>query len=257
MTRIYYFSGTGNTLWAAKRLAVLLGTGVEVYSIGSLMGSAPAAIEAERVIIMYPAYAYGAPAMVRRFLETRRIRASYIGALVTYGTGSGGALGEVYSVLRKQGLRLSFAGRIPSVENFIPIFGPPSKKSIAKRLAAQESATERAAQEILEGKIVRPWTIRPVSQGISRLFKIGKRFFPKYYRVTGVCNGCGSCEKVCPAKAITLEQGRPVFSGACEHCQACLNWCPRRAIQYLRLKPDTPRYHHPEVALRDMLRDGK
>ncbi|MDR2484836.1 MAG: EFR1 family ferrodoxin, partial [Treponema sp.] len=124
------------------------------------------------------------------------------------------------------------------------------------RLGAQERATEQAAQAICAGKIARPWTIRPVSQGISRLFKIGKRFFPKYYQVTDVCNGCGSCGKVCPAGAITLEGGRPVFSGDCEHCQACFNWCPQRAIQYLRLKPDTPRYHHPEVAFRDMLGDG-
>jgi ferredoxin len=254
VTKIYYFSGTGNTLWSARKLAALFGPTTELFNIGSVMEQPPSMIEAERIIIMFPVYAFGVPVLVRRFLMRHIIHASYIAALVTCGTVSGGALAEVYGLLRRRHVRLSYAARIPSVENYIPIFGPPKEKTKEKRLAAQEESTERAGQEILAGAVNRPWLIRPFSWIVRTLFRLGKRFFVKAYTVDGICNGCALCAKICPAAAITIERKYPVFGSHCEHCQACLNWCPQRAIGYIRLKQNTPRYHHPQVKARDMLR---
>jgi ferredoxin len=271
MTKIYYFSGTGNTLWSARRIAELLvedgsikhpigvehpsgaGAGAGVFNISREMRRPRICIEADAAVIMFPAYAYQMPLMVRRFLVKADIRAPYIAALVTYGSSPGGALAEASRILTRKKTPLSFAGGIPCVENYIPIFGVPSEKTRTKRLAMQEAETEARARDIRARKICREaWTFRPFSVVVSTLFRIAKTAFVKGYAVTERCNGCGLCASLCPAHAIAMEERKPVFSSACEHCQACLNWCPARAIRYIRITPDSERYHHPDIRIGDM-----
>jgi ferredoxin len=254
--KIYYFSGTGNTLWSAKYLAALLGqrdsVSVEMFNIAACTGRTPLVIEADKVIVLFPAYAYGLPRMARRFLLESRIRSPYIAALVTYGTDPGGALAEVRRILKRKESPLSFSGRIPSVENYIPLFGAPPEKKIPRRLEKQKHATEAAAAAIAAKKANRSWNFRPLSGFISALFKKGLTVFWKYFKVDENCNGCGLCKKICPAGAITMQNNRPVFSPLCEHCQSCFNWCPQRSINFFRLTRAVPRYHHPEVSAAEL-----
>jgi ferredoxin len=265
MTKIYYFSGTGNTLWSAKKIAGYLGEFsnlpsvpgpplVELFNIAGLMRRAPVPLEADRVVFMFPSYAYQMPLMVRRFLVRSEIRSPYIAALVTYGSDPGGTLAEAHRILKRKNLALSFSGRIPSVENFIPIFGPPREGVKKKRLLLQDRATEEAARAILAGKTNSPWKIRPFSICISSLFRLGLRkgIFTRGFKLGARCNGCGLCGKICPGGAITMKNGRPVFSAECEQCQACLNWCPRRSLGFLRLKPGAKGYHHPGIRIEEM-----
>jgi ferredoxin len=251
MTKIFYFSGTGNTLWSAKKIAELLG-GCELFNIAAEMRKPPETIEAERIIFLFPAYAYQSPLLVRRFLIRSVIRSPYIAAIVTFGTDPGGALAEVHRVLKRKKTKVSFFGRIPSVENYIPIFGPPRERKKTERLAMQRDATEEMARALDAQNTNRVWPVRPLSMCVSSLLRLAKPLFVKGFKVTAECNGCGICAAICPACNITMKERRPVFSPGCEHCQACLNWCPRRAIRYIRLKPDTPRYHHPEVGIAEM-----
>jgi ferredoxin len=268
--KIYYFSGTGNTLWSAKKIAVYLGQSqnpagspdpaaakpvpAELFNIGRLMRQTPAPIEAEGLIFMFPSYAYQMPLLVRRFIIRSEIRSPYIAALVTYGSDPGGTLAELYRILKRKNLSLSFSGRIPSVENYIPIFGPPGEETKRKRLLLQDRATQEAARAILAGKTNSPWRIRPFSVFVSSLFRLGlrKNIFVKGFRLNAACNGCGLCGRICPGKAIVMEKGKPVFSEGCEQCQACLNWCPRRSISFLRFRGNTEPYHHPGVSVEEI-----
>jgi ferredoxin len=256
VTRILWFSGTGNTFWSARRMAELLGRETEMSDISAEMRKPPGVLEAEKTAILFPAYAYQAPLMVRRFLLRTEIRSPWIGAFVTYGSDPGGSLAEIYRVLKKKKRNLSCSGRIPAVENYIPIFGPPSEALAARRLSMQREATEEAARAVREGRVNRLWPWRPLSAFVSSLFRGGKTLFLRGYRLLPECNGCGLCEKICPARAIRMEKGRPVFFGDCEHCQACLNWCPRRAISYMRLTPSTPRWQCPGVQAAELFRDA-
>jgi ferredoxin len=257
LTKIYYFSGTGNTLWSAKKMAEIIGgarspgactlhnIGVEAYRDNTI-------IEAGAVVLLFPSYAYGAPAIVRRFVKRAVFNTPYIASFVTFGTSPGGTLAEVNRILTRKYKGASFWGRIPSVENYIAIFGPPKPKTTEKRLALQRDATEEAARGVIAARTNRINTFRPLSSFISLLFSLGVKLFYKYYRLSAGCNGCGICARVCPVSAVAMRNGRPVFSGKCEHCQGCLNWCPKAAIQFARLKPGVPRYHHPEIRLDDM-----
>ena len=46
------------------------------------------------------------------------------------------------------------------------------------------------------------------------------------------CVGCGVCRDVCPAHAITIENGRAhIDRGRCIHCFCCQEFCPKGAMR--------------------------
>lgn len=190
--------------------------------------------------------------MVSRFLEKADIHAAYLAAAVSYGTSPGGALADVRRILAKKNLALNYATLIPSVENHIPIFGAQEKRLQEKRLAMQAAATAQTAQAIIARVSNSINTFHPISNLISALFLFARPLLVQGFRLTSACTACGICARVCLSGAIRMTAKGPVFQKNCEQCQACLNFCPHRAISYMRLKPDTERYHHPEVTVGEM-----
>jgi len=247
MIKICYFSGTGNTLWSAKKIAASAGDKCELVNIGVEVKKDEILLEADAVVLLFPAYAYGAPLVVHEFVQKAVFKTPYVASFVTYGTSPGGALAEIGRILRQKGINAVYFGRIPAVENYIAIFGPPKERTTEIRLQLQKTATEEAVRCIVARHTNRINTFRPFSAFVSVLFSLGVKIFYKWYKVSDNCDGCGDCEKVCPVSAITIIDKRPAFSKKCEHCQGCLNYCPKKAIQFGRLKPDSPRYHHPEI----------
>ena len=254
MTKLYFFSGTGNTLWSAKKIADQIGGEYELVNIGVEVQKSEIVLEADAVVLLFPAYAYGAPMAVHQFVQKAVFKTPYTAVFVTYGTTPGGALAEIARLLKRKKAAASYFGRIPAVENYIAIFGPPKEKVTERRLQLQRETTEEAARCVLERRTNRVNTFRPLSAFISLLFSMGVKIFYKWYKVSDDCDGCGICEKVCPVTAIIMKNGQPEFSRKCEHCQGCLNWCPKRAIHFARLKSGTPRYHHPEIREPDIER---
>jgi polyferredoxin len=48
-----------------------------------------------------------------------------------------------------------------------------------------------------------------------------------------LCNGCGSCRRVCPAKAVEKEEGRyRILKQDCLLCMDCVDVCKQKAIRY-------------------------
>ena len=46
------------------------------------------------------------------------------------------------------------------------------------------------------------------------------------------CIGCKKCANICPAKAISMEKGKPVIDRkACIHCFCCQEFCPKGAMR--------------------------
>jgi ferredoxin len=271
MTKIYYFSGTGNTLWSAKKIAGIIGQQCELFNIGmeiqprtpvrqdrgSPLPKNEIVLEADAVVLLFPSYAFGMPVAVRRFVKKAVFKTPYVAAFGTHGTTPGGTLAALSRCLKKRFAGAVFFGRIPAVENYIAIFGPQEGEVVQKRTAMQSTATEEAACAITERRPCRVNTFRPFSAFVSLLFSLGIKIFYKFYQVSAECNGCGICEKVCPVANITLRENplgdkRPVFFAKCEHCQACFNWCPKKAILFGRLNAVIPRYHHPAITLTDM-----
>ncbi|GMO48793.1 MAG: EFR1 family ferrodoxin [Termitinemataceae bacterium] len=253
MTKIFYFSGTGNTYWSAKEIAEKLGD-AEIIPMHTEIKKQPLRIEADALVFMFPAYAYGMPLIARRFLIKAEIQAPYIAALVTYGSSPGGALGEAKRLLARKKIKLNYAARIPAVENYIPIFGAQSIEKQKQRLAMQTSANEKEAAAIRSRVNKNVSAFKPFSSFVSTLFSTSCSKMNKLFNLSSECNACGLCARICPADAIAMsDDGKgPVFKNCCEQCQACLNFCPKKAINFGRMKKHTERYHHPKVNWTDL-----
>lgn len=49
------------------------------------------------------------------------------------------------------------------------------------------------------------------------------------------CTGCGHCPKACPADAVKIVDGKPVFDmDKCIRCFCCIELCPQRALRITR-----------------------
>jgi ferredoxin len=250
LIKIYYFSGTGNSLWSAREIARI--TGGELLNIGVEAQKDQITVEADAVVMVFPSYAYGLPLMVRRFVKAAVFKTPYLAALVTYGSSPGGTLGALRRILKGKGIAKMFFGRIPAAENYLAMFGPLKAQTLERRVLAQEQATAEAARCIIERRENRVNTFCPCSALVSWLFSLGVKLFYRYYRLSADCNGCGICAKICPAGAIVIKDGRPFFTSRCEHCQGCVNICPQRAIRFGRVKWGSPGYCHPQIAISEL-----
>jgi ferredoxin len=67
------------------------------------------------------------------------------------------------------------------------------------------------------------------------------------------CTGCGLCERICPKQNIHLEDNRPQWQHHCTQCLACLHACPQACIELGQRTKGRRRYHHPEIAIKDLL----
>ena len=53
------------------------------------------------------------------------------------------------------------------------------------------------------------------------------------FSVCKSCIGCGKCSRICPAEAIKMKDGHPVWiKETCLMCFGCLRLCPTAAIRY-------------------------
>jgi ferredoxin len=257
MTKIYCFSGTGNSLWSAKRIAQMINETnpaetSEIFNIGTEAQKNEIVIEADAVIIVFPSYAFGLPLVVRRFVQKAVFKTQYIASFATCGSTPLGTLGILRHHLKKKKIDKMFFGKIPAVENYLALFKPPDTKTIEKRNRMQKETTEQAARCIIERHENKPCVFRPLSALVVSLFYLGLKIFYKFYRVSDNCNGCAVCSKICPVSAIAMKDGRPYFSSKCENCQGCVNICPLRAIRFGRVKYGDPGYCHPEITVREL-----
>ncbi|MDR1210134.1 MAG: EFR1 family ferrodoxin [Clostridiales bacterium] len=252
MSVIYWFSGTGNSLYAAKRLSESLG-GVASRAIASGAPDKPVGGEFEKVGFVFPSYYGNLPRAVRAFVECLDVRpGTYIFAVVTMGGPGGGAVASLKAALEAKGLRLGYGVGVRMPANYVMMYNPASVSKSAGKLAYVDKKLEKAAREI-SARVQRVRTF-PVTSG--NLYKNVEKL-DRQFSVDETCVSCGQCAKICPAANIRLEGGGPKWRGRCEHCAACISWCPSAAIQYGAKTRGRRRYHNPAIKAAELFRTGK
>lgn len=258
-TIIYYFTGTGNSLAAAKKIAAAV-QDCELVPIASLADTPGKIVPAaDRVGIVCPVYDAGLPVIVKEFAERLDIGAvPYAFGIVTMGGIGVSALHLLNKILVRgcrKNLDAAFAVKMPA--NFPPLQVPPSgneKEEILKKADADLAAIATAIQK---GQTVPPG-LSPISSLMRILlyppFAKNVHGMSSSFSAETTCTACGTCAKVCPVKNITMENDRPVWHGKCELCCACLHFCPVEAIQLntMRGSRGRGRYRHPDLKVEDM-----
>lgn len=258
-TVIYYFTGTGNSLAAARRIAAALGD-CELIPIASLQNAeGTIAPEARRLGIVCPVYDGGVPLMVAEFAGKLDLsQADYVFSVVTMGGMGVSALHQLDGIFREgQGRRLdaAFAVRMPG--NFPPLYRPPTGAKRDKILTAAERQLGEIAEAIARCQAAPPG-FSPISAVMKALtygpFCRNVHGMGRNFSESDACTGCGTCSRVCPAGNIEMVDGRPAWGDCCELCCACLHFCPVEAIQLDMLLGTNGRgrYRHPGVKVADM-----
>lgn len=252
-TKIYWFSGTGNSLAVAKTLAEKLPDTELIPMTAAVHHPSEAA---ERIGIICPVYAFGPPAIVERFIgKLNAASGAYVFAVFTCAASAGSSVYFLRKMLRKRGLDLSAAWIVKMPENYPPLGGTPGLKSQQKTHAAADLKVEQIVAQLQQGspdvteRSSMFW--RAAGRLIYPAFRWGAlRGADRFFRADSKCNGCGLCARICPVENIGMNDGHPEWLGHCEQCFACFHWCPQQAVQYgfsSRLR----RYHHPRISTAD------
>lgn len=254
-TVIFYYSGTGNSLWSARLLAEGLSNAKLCHM---KQADALAAGDADAVGFVFPVHMWGVPGPVVQFIEKLSLRQeTYLFALAVNAGQVSRTLIQLRGLLAGLGLKLAAGFDIVLPSNYIPWGGPgPFERRQALFAAAREKIKE--AGNYIAGRQSGRIEKSPIWQ---RIFFTGiyKMTFKQVHKMDkdfwsdDKCNACGVCVQVCPAKNIELKKGKPVWQHRCEQCLACIQWCPQESIQFGKKTPGYERYHHPEIQLEDMI----
>ena len=234
---IFYFSGTGNSAWAARQLARL--TGDEAYDITDLK-EPPNMDNAKQVGFVFPVYAWGAPEIIADFAKNLPRPQVFTFGVCTCG-GDAGLTMKQFSKLYPLGG--SYSLLMPN--NYIIGSDTDDEATILQKITTARKELERMAQEIRRQEQVYRVHEGGLAVLKSHLASFGFNRFArnaKPFSAGDSCNGCGQCVRNCPASVISLRDGKPVWAARCFQCLRCINECPQQAIQYGTSTAERRRY---------------
>ena len=251
---ILYFSGTGNSEYAAERIGKA--TGDKVLNLFERLRDGDCSgINSEKPwVIVTPTYAWRIPRILQKWLERTELSGNRdIYFVMTCGDSIGNAGKYLKQLCAKKGLNYRGCAKVVMPENYIALFRTPSEKEALEIIRHAEEAIDQAASVIKrEGAFPELGVTLGdrVSSGI-----VNDIFYPvivhsKKFHVTDACISCGKCERVCPLQNIHLNQGKPVWGNSCTHCMACICRCPKEAIEYGRHSKGLPRYTFPKESFK-------
>ena len=259
---IFYFSGTGNSKWAAKTLA--LETGDTLVSIPEVINSdCSFRIEKdEHVGFIFPIHGWRVPSIVKEFITKLTIKTlgedtshvkHYCFCLVTAGDTIGKAMErfqqQLKSVTVNDALSLKAVCSLIMPESYVGLPGMDVDTK-EKELEKKELASKRL-KEFSKILIQRPhkdsnqiWGWNQLIRGPIPSFFSGPvgGFFERFlitdkpFHVDNRrCVKCGICANVCPVSDIKGGLGYEpewLHNGKCLTCFSCYHHCPHHAIEF-------------------------
>ena len=263
MSVIFWFSGTGNSLYAAKCAAAELGgiplvpmaTGGPILSASAEgdVTTGPACAGAaggngEKMGFVFPSYYGNLPRAVRAFVEKLEVKpGTYLFAIVTMGGVGQGSIAALQSALAKKSLRLDYGRGIHMPANYVIAYNPANPIKCEASLDKAAKRIQRACGEIAAG--VR--SVKSFKFAANNLYKNIPSLDAKFF-VEESCTACGLCSQLCPVGNIQTTDGKPFWQHRCERCVACISGCPARAIQYGSRTKKRRRYQNPRIPVGEL-----
>ena len=238
---IAVFSGTGNSMWAARRLADTLGDKVTALPIAP---DSRLEVDNGRVIWVFPVYSWGIPPVLESIIRTIEIDGADAAAhfaVMTCGDDTGLAHRTWARALGRRGWRAHGAWSVQMPNTYVLMKGfdtDPAELAQAKidaagpRLAHIAGEIEgfapsgHMAVDAVTGSFA--WVKTYVVYPWFRRFAMS----PRHFRATDDCTGCGTCARSCPLGNIDMSDGRPAWHDRCALCLRCYHVCPRHCVAY-------------------------
>lgn len=252
---IFYFSGTGNTRWAARQLAEATGerllfipdelkTPCE-YTLG----------DGERIGFCFPVHGWQPPHIVSEFIERLNVANAaghYAYALCTCGDSTGLAVSMLSRQLARKGIALGSCQSLIMPESYVclPFMYTDTPEREHQKIeqarldlahyAEIVKARQDGYSQLTIG--IAPWVLSHVVGAYFNGHMITDR---KFTVDADTCTHCGLCAKVCPVGDITLTDGSPEWKNdsSCTCCLSCYHHCPVHAINYGRITRKRGQYY--------------
>ena len=242
---ILYFSGTGNSLYAAKKL---LDENERLVSIAELIKKDEYDIELtdnEKLGLVFPVYFYTVPTIVREFLEKADIKNSdYVYSVITCGGGTGQASAVLKKILLAKDIKLSYFKELLMPDNGMLFYQIDTGDKVKERLISADEKLKTIKEDISQKKTTLTGDSSFSASLLEKMYRLCSK--TKKFYAEDTCTGCGLCERNCPSQAIKLKNNKPVWkSETCCKCSACINRCPVKAIQYGKQTKKRNRYVNP------------
>jgi ferredoxin len=250
---IYYFSGTGNALTAARWIsenAEKKGIPSSIVSIETINHSIIPKLEGKTLAgILFPTHGFNAPWIVLKFFfRFPRIPNTQVFFINTRG---GVNFGSIYLpglsgiatwlpmfLFRLMGIKTR--GVLPlDMPHSWTALGPPNSQLSSQLIMERchNKVNELSEVVMAGGRFYSPsiWKSLLFDIAISPVailyFIYGRFFLSKTLFASFNCNNCNVCKDNCPVGAIKMVGNRPYWSYACENCERCMNICPKKSIQ--------------------------
>lgn len=247
---VLYFSATGNSAYAAQKIARAIGDeAVDLFE--KLRGRDFSELRSNRPwVVAAPTYAWRIPRILQEWLAHTPLSGSKaIYFVMTCGGSIGNAGRHLEKLCAAKGLQYRGCMEVVMPENYIALFSAPGQE--------EALATIRRAGGVIDGAIQRIQRDEPFPQPAPTLKDrlnsgiVNDVFYPLYvhakkFYATDACVSCGKCAQVCPLENIRLERGKPLWGDRCTHCMACINRCPTQAIEYGKHTKGLARYTFPQ-----------
>ena len=247
---VFYFTGTGNSLYVAKRLEE------KPISIPQIIRNETLEFTEDVIGIVAPIYGHEMPPMVKEFVQKAVFHTDYFYIILTYGNRHGGASELAETFCRKCGIAPSYINVLLMVDNWLPGFDMNEQRLMDKK-------TEENLSEIIADIHDRKRMISKVTdtdrevhqQFLQNMEKLPEDAWKKLIKVTPDCVGCGLCTKVCPSGSMQMEKGKAVhIPEKCQTCLACIHNCPHKALAMdMPEKNANARYRNEHIRLEEII----
>jgi len=252
---VFFFTGTGNSLYAAKQFSD------QPLSIPQVLKSDDLVFDADEIGLVYPVYGHMPPAVVRDFLEKATLNAPYKFAIATFGKRRCNSVEIIDHIASSYGVKFDYITTINMVDNFLVNF------DMNEEIKLEKHEDEFLAEAVADVNAQKHWH-QPFTEEEKQLHV--ERFGTNYdmrmvMPSSGVfkverdsCVGCGFCTKVCPMGNWKLTSRGVATEGECQMCMSCIHNCPQKAIK-LNMPEVNPnaRYRNKHITIQEIVRANR
>lgn len=251
---IFYFTGTGNSLFVARQF------GENLVSIPQVINQDNLEFEDDEIGIVWPIYAGEPPKMVLEFLKKATFKTDYLYMILTYGKDATDAPEFIEAKSEELGIHIDYIHTVFMVDNYLPSFDMSEQ-------IAMEKTIDKDIKQALEDVRNRKKEIPEADQAAKDFHAKASKIFAdnpglingEQITVTNKCIGCGICTKVCPVGRFYIEDKKAKRKqNTCEFCLACAHNCPQKAIttSVSDKNPDA-RFRNEHVSLQDIMKSNQ